>query len=159
MVCLVLKNETRANNSKLPGSIVFAKINKDTSKFKFLKTTCTNKNVTNFWINILDKEYDSKRPWVQRRMSIIIAEDLRDEIRAHYLVPERYRIVIWALVGQKNRQGFVLKVAVFLFSSIFCYSRAKVCYVDLIYWLEYKLLFLFWCSFIIFVLKITIIMN
>ena len=125
MVCLVLKNETRANNSKLPGSIVFAKINKDTSKFKFLKTTCTNKNVTNFWINILDKEYDSKRPWVQRRMSIIIAEDLRDEIRAHYLVPERYRIVIWALVGQKNRQGFVLKVAVFCFRLFFVILELK----------------------------------
>ena len=101
------------------------------------------KNVTNLKTKNLDKEYDSKRHWVQRRMSIIIAEDLRDEIRAHYLVPERYRIVIWALVGQKNRQGFCFTSSNFLSSSSFCYSRAKICYVCNIIRLTLTLYFCF----------------
>jgi len=65
------------------------------------------KKIIDNYLNAIfqDKEYDFKRPWVQRRMSIIISEDIKDEIRAHNLVPERYRVVVWALVGQKNRQG------------------------------------------------------
>ena len=74
-------------------------------------------------------------------MSIIIAEDLRDEIRAHYLVPERYRIVIWALVGQKNRQGFVLKVAVFCFRLFFVILELK--FVTLISYIGWNINYYF----------------
>lgn len=56
-------------------------------------------------------------------MSIIISEDIKDEIRAHNLVPERYRVVVWALVGQKNRQGlrFLTYRSFFVLNNFFIF--------------------------------------
>lgn len=53
--------------------------------------------------------YQKDKPMVQRHMSTVMAEDIRDECRFHGCFPERYRCVVYVVVGQKNRHG--VKVA------------------------------------------------